>query len=266
MMWRRMPFGRLPVLAAALVALAWLGCEFASASANPDNRVWSEATIASEVTNGVAPTRGYVLPPTATAWPTFTPVPTLSPTPAPTPTLAPTVPRPTTVKSSLVVVPVNGSGTDGSRAGAGSPSAPTPARPPTATPVSFGYIEGTKVRVRAQTMFMVREAQLPDFWPDGRKVFYARTSRYLVWWVDFDLSALAQPADARLPGLMRWLRIEDDGEVVLRQQPFTLQGPNTLMGFVRGAEVPGYWSKGKYRVELWDHLDRPFIQWDFEVR
>ena len=258
MMWRRSAFSRLPVLAAAAVALAWLGCGFAPASANPDLGGLSEATAE------LAPTRGYALRPTATPWPTFTPVPTLSPTPAPTPTAAPTVPRPTAVKSSLVVVPMNRSGANGS--GAGSGSAPTPASPPTATPVPFGYIEGTKIRVRAQTMFMVQQAQVPDFWPDGRKVFYARTSRYLVWWVDFDLSNLAQPADARLPGLMRWLRIEDDGEVVLRQQPFTLEGPNTLMGFVRGADVPGYWSQGKYRVELWDQLDRPFIQWDFEVR
>ena len=214
----------------------------------------------------------YVPAPTATLYPTFTPVPTPEPTAAPVGAVAAESVREnapvegSTTGPGRVIVPSGDvEGGDDVSDGPGGDGGERLAVP-TPTPASFGWIDGTDLRVRDHTLFMMRTSELPDFWPDGRRVFFSRTARYLVWMVDFDLGDVDSPEDADLPGLMRWLWVDGETEQVVRQQPFRLEGPNTLLVFMLGAPVPGYWRQGSYQVELWDHLDRPFIDWEFEVR
>ena len=257
-------------VAALVAALLLLGCRVASAD-----------TAGSLESDNAGPpvvvTREYAPPPTGTPYPTFTPAPTAVPVEALGLMPAPAVQaggagagesedHVNVVLSSdpskmpageIPVIGNNGDAAAGPAPGA-SPVAPT-RRP-------FGLIEGTKVLVEDQTMFMLRTSRMPDFWPDGRSIFFARTARHLVWWVRFDLDGVEKRAGVHLFGLMRWLRLTDDGEVVISQNPYELRDQDSLLVFYQGGSVPGHWRPGKYRVELWDHLDRAFIDWEFEVR
>ena len=258
-------------VAALVAALLLLGCQVAAAAE-------TAGSLGSE--DGGPPvvvTREYAPPPTGTPYPTFTPAPTAVPVEAPesAPTPAVRAGAPGSGDSDDYVNVVlssdpskqplserleansNGDAAAGPAPGA-SPVAPT-RRP-------FGLVEGTDVLVEDQTMFMLRTSRMPDFWPDGRSIFFARTARHLVWWVRFDLDGVEKREGVHLSGLMRWLRLTDDGEVVISQNPYELGDKDSLLVFYQGGSVPGFWRPGKYRVELWDHLDRPFIQWDFEVR
>ena len=258
-------------VAALVAALLLLGCQVASAA---------ETAGSLESEDGGPPvvvTREYAPPPTGTPYPTFTPAPTAvpveAPESAPSPAVRAGVPGAGESEDHVNVVlssdpskmpagetPVIGSNGDAAAGPAPGASPVAPTRRP------FGLIEGTKVLVEDQTMFMLRTSRMPDFWPDGRSIFFARTARHLVWWVRFDLDGVEKRAGVHLSGLMRWLRLTDDGEVVISQSPYELRDQDSLLVFYQGGSVPGYWRPGKYRVELWDHLDRPFIQWDFEVR
>ena len=257
-------------VAALVAALLLLGCRVASAD--------TAGSLESDNTGvPVVVTREYAPPPTGTPYPTFTPAPTVvpveDPESAPAPVVQAGVPGAGESEGHVNVVlssdpskmPAGETLVAGSNGDAA--AGPVPGASPVApTRRPFGLIQGTKVLVEDQTMFMLRTSRMPDFWPDGRSIFFARTARHLVWWVRFDLDVVEKRKGVHLSGLMRWLRLTDDGEVVISQAPYELRDNQSLLVFYQGGSVPGYWRPGKYRVELWDHLDRPFIQWDFEVR
>ena len=256
----------LPMLA-ALSCGGGVGMADAGPAATP---AWSPPVTVAPVTVPVVTRPAVVTFATATPFPTFTPEPTRQPAPLPSgvvvalPTAAP---MPTPVPTAALP--------------AGGTPAPMPTATPrilptvdvqaldvgsfTATPTPAAYqlvIPDTDVKVARQTVFMSHYAEMPDFWPTPGNVFYTRTARFIGWRVELDYTDVGD--DFEMTGLMRWLNVST-GEHVIYQEPYTVsKGVNPV--FLMGQAVPGFWSPGRYRLELWDNRDRVAVYYDFEVR
>ena len=207
----------------------------------------------------------YVARPTVTFYPTFTP----APTPGPTNTLVPT---PTTVG---FLPPVEVS----------SPTATpfirtvfsTPGPTATALPVAEFPSGGVYGALLGQTFFgMYNLPEIGDSmpsWPDSEEVFLVRTSRFLVWYLLFDHSRIdgskvetcllrvtveVGPPDQRREHILHQEQVEID--IRLEEEGNVTQ---VILGL--GDALPGFWTPGDYKAELWDSSDRVVAQWDFKV-
>lgn len=261
-------------LAMAMLSVwATLGCSGGVGTADGARMptpAWSPPVTAAPVTVPVATRPAAVAFATATPFPTFTPEPTRRPAPLPSGVVVglPTaVPTPTPVPTSML------------------PEESTPTLMPTATPrilptvdiraLDVGsftatptpaayqlVIPDTDVKVARQTVFMSHYPEMPDFWPTPSNVFYTRTARFIGWRVELDYTDVGE--DFEMTGLMRWLNVST-GEHVIYQEPYTISKDVNPV-FLMGQAVPGFWSPGRYRLELWDNRDRVAVYYDFEVR
>ena len=220
----------------------------------PDDLATASALVSVAEIGTVVP---YV---TLTPWPTFTPVPTATrpyvrptlpqaqsrdaPEPTPEPTLTPAL-LPTVVP---VDVRVN---------------APDILATPTRAPLQL-VIPDTDIGINRQTLFVSQVARPPEFWPKSQTEFYTRTARYIGWFVNLDYSWV--DPDFKMDGTLRWLNVTTGGEHVIFQRPFVIDASlgDTLF-FMTGKDEPGFWSPGRYRVELWDNRDRVIVRYDFSV-
>ena len=262
-------------MALMLPGLVALGCAggvgMADGGSTPPP-VWSPPVTVAPVTVPVATRPAFTAFATATPFPTFTPEPTRGPAPLPSGVVV-SLPTPQQTPTPIST-PATGMG-----------STPLPGPKPTATPrvlptvdvtaLDVGsftatptpaayqlVIPDTDVRVARQTVFMSHYPKMPDFWPTPSNVFYARTARFIGWRVELDYTDVDD--DFEMTGLMRWLNVSA-GEHVIYQEPYTIsKGLN--LEFLMGQPVPGFWSPGRYRLELWDNRDRVAVYYDFEVR
>lgn len=251
--------GRPVAVGLALLCLGALGCQTVVESPAPAEPAPVTRIVVPVAT--AAPPSSFA---TATPWPTFTPMPTwepvvlptgvavvfppeepaMTPSPAEFPTLAPT--------PTVAVLPtVDATGLD------------TEEFVATPTPEPFQLrIPDTDVKVVRQTVFMSHYPEGPDFWPPPSSVFYARTARFIGWRVMLDYADA--PDGFEMQGLMRWLNVST-GEHVIYQEPYQMVKGQDLI-FMMGKPVPGFWTPGRYRLELWDNRDRVAVYYDFQVR
>ena len=250
---------------ALTLGLAFLGC---GGGGSPVVDAGSDAPAAGAALAAVATVATAEPYATLTPWPTFTPLPTPSsvlPTPtlpqasaraaateAATPAPIPTpTPLPTVALAEVNVV------------------APDLLATPTPTPLQL-VIPDTDVVISRQTLFMSQVGQPPDFWPRSQTEFYTRTARYIGWFIELDYSN-ADPG-FRMAGLLRWLNVTTGREHVIFQRPYVMDAAQVLEGnqgetlfFMMGKDVPGFWTPGIYRVELWDNRDRVVARYRFSV-
>ena len=192
---------------------------------------------------------------TATPWPTFTPVSPPTPTPEPVPTARP---APTSTPW-----PRNPQG------GALRPPRVGVAPEDPALPVSPGDM-GAHLSKQALVPFW--GGDLPDYlaamdWdrmPDPQDVVGSVTP-YMLWVVVFDFSEA--PAGYEISGLIRWWSIRPGvAPIVMFETPVTLSQRLPFFYHGLGADDPGMWQPGFYRVEFLDGRREIIAQADFEVR
>ena len=243
-----------------LMCAGLLGCRSEPGTASdsvPDDLATASALVSVAEIGTVVP---YV---TLTPWPTFTPIPTatrpyvrptlpqaqsrdlLELTPEPTLTPSPTVPLPTVVPVDVRAI------------------APDILATPTRAPFQL-LVPDTDIAINRQTLFVSQVSRPPEFWPKSQTEFYTRTARYIGWFVNLDYSWV--DPDFKMDGTLRWLNVTTGGEHVIFQRPFVIDASlgDTLF-FMTGKSEPGFWSPGRYRVELWDNRDRVIVRYDFSV-
>ena len=200
---------------------------------------------------------------TATPWPTFTPMPTWEPVVLPTGVAVVSPPESTVTSSPAATPTVGPTPTVAVLPTVDASQLDTESFVATPTPEPFQLrIPDTDVAVVRQTVFMSHYPEGPDFWPPPSSVFYARTARFIGWRVMLDYSDT--PDDFKMVGLMRWLNVST-GEHVIHQEPYTMAKGQDLI-FMMGKRVPGFWTPGRYRLDLWDNRDRVAVYYDFQVR
>ena len=212
---------------------------------------------------------------TPTPWPTFTPFPTDTPEPTLTPTAVPLF-KPTAelprVATPTPVLPPTVGPTVLAAVATIVASEPTPT--PVVLPTLVGRVWGTDVFVKGHSLFPMQTSRLPESLiernfeplPESRKVI-PKTARYVVWLVLFDVEDA--PDGFRMEGVMRWLDLKYGPSVephVLFQKKWSVDRDRWAYMTGLGQELPGLWTRGKYRVELWDDRDQVLLSWDFEVK
>ena len=207
----------------------------------------------------------YVPRPTVTFYPTFTPAPTLGPTNT-------YVPTPTTIGFLPPLGVPKATATPFIRTVFSTPGPTATALP---TPVfPSGGVYGALLGQTFFGMYKTPEVgeSMPS-WPEPEVVFLVRTTRFLVWYLLFDHSRIdvskaetcllrvtveVGPTDQRREHVLHQeqvdidIRLEDEGNVT-----------QVILGL--GDALPGFWTPGDYKAELWDSSDRVVAQWDFKV-